>query len=1053
MAKYVDLPNLKENLTNFLNKKINPIYAKKTEIPSNVSELNNDKSYQTAEEVGKAVTDGVAKIVAGAPEDFDTLKEMSDWISSHETSAAAMNSAISDNSVAIANHTSNSDIHVTKAEKTKWNKLDSDLKDGTIIVAEATKATQDAQGNVIDTTYAKKTEVPQETIVDDALSSTSVNPVQNKTVKAEFDKLNSNLDGLGYGENGAKNLFEDEIKWMENITITRGTKSVSDGKITLTATSDDCYTDHYGNDWKNNGIKTIPCKPNTTYTFSWEYEGDSEGNIYIFENGSTNNMRDTINKAHKLSITTSADAEYLTVRVGVRNSGASITYWNFQIEEGDTATPYKPYIPSVKMLAEENSQQSIEAMDLKMLGWSVPKECPIQNEVNGNQFVQKVGRVALGSLNWTYDSSNGQFYSDVYSTLPSANEWNKNVYSLKYTMSIITIGLSDKSVGIYGGRIYIKDSSYTDVSAFKQAMQGQYLYYELATPITKTIDGNEAISQLKNDLSNLKDGTTPVAKAVADEDGNNIKSTYAKKTELDAKANIADPVFTGSFSQNRKSGSTIGTNSHAEGNNTTASGDNSHAEGNGATAKGYNSHAEGDSYAIGDFSHAEGNASKAEGDKSHAEGTRSWGLGNNSHAEGYQTTASGSSSHSEGSSTNRIDDITTDFSEEISISDIITLRKSNKFSLAHGYGSHVEGINSLALGRSSHAEGENTIASDTCSHAEGINTTASGNISHAEGNFTEASGLNSHAEGGGTVASGMQSHAEGKSTTASGDHSHAEGYSTTASGRCSHAEGDITIAAGDYQHVQGKYNVEDTTSAFIIGNGTDTSARSNAFSVKFNGVVKAASTITASTTADYAEFFEWLDENPNNEDRVGYFVTLDGNRIKIASDNDDYILGIVSGEPFVLGNGDCDTWNGMYLHDEFRRTIYEPAPKVEEVEIKEEREETYIDEETGEEKTRTVEVVVGHEFKEVEGEFDGIRPKLNPEYDNTQQYISRFDRKEWSPVGMLGVLAVRHDGTAKVNGYVTVNKDGIATACDRSIENSYRVIKANTDSVVEVIFK
>ena len=122
MAKYIDLPNLKENLTNFLNKKINPIYAKKTEIPSNVSELNNDKSYQTAEEVDQAVTNGVARIVAGAPEDFDTLKEMSDWISSHETSAAAMNSAISDNSVAIANHTSNSDIHVTKEEKTKWNK-------------------------------------------------------------------------------------------------------------------------------------------------------------------------------------------------------------------------------------------------------------------------------------------------------------------------------------------------------------------------------------------------------------------------------------------------------------------------------------------------------------------------------------------------------------------------------------------------------------------------------------------------------------------------------------------------------------------------------------------------------------------------------------------------------------------------------------------------------------------------------------------------------------------------------------------------------------------
>lgn len=102
---------------------------------------------------------------------------------------------------------------------------------------------------------------------------------------------------------------------------------------------------------------------------------------------------------------------------------------------------------------------------------------------------------------------------------------------------------------------------------------------------------------------------------------------------------------------------------------------------------------------------------------------------------------------------------------------------------------------------------------------------------------------------------------------------------------------------------------------------------------------------------------------------------------------------------------------------------------------------------------RSIEVVVSHEFKEVEGEFEGTRPKLNPNYDHTQTYISRFDRTERSPVGMLGVLAVRHDGTAKVNGYVTVNADGIATTCEKSAENAYRVIKSNTDSVVEIIFR
>ena len=320
--------------------------------------------------------------------------------------------------------------------------------------------------------------------------------------------------------------------------------------------------------------------------------------------------------------------------------------------------------------------------------------------------------------------------------------------------------------------------------------------------------------------------------------------------------------------------------------------------------------------------------------------------------------------------------------------------------------------------------------------------TTVGSYSHTEGYNTEASKICSHAEGQHTTASGQGSHAEGQSTTASGQGSHAEGYETTASGYYSHAEGYNTTASNSASHACGKFNVAMTAggnqtntvgTAFVIGNGTWHDKLSNAFSVQYNGTVKAKSTITASTTADYAEFFEWIDKNTDEEDRVGHFVTLDGDKIKIATSEDDYILGIVSGEPFVLGNGDCDTWNGMFLHDEFRRTMYEPAPKIIEI----------LDNEgnpTG-------------EYKEVEGEYEGTRPILNPDYDPTQKYISRFDRAEWSPVGMLGVLAVLHDGTAEVNGYVTVNNEGIATKCTRDARNSYRVIKKVSDKVVEVIFR
>lgn len=118
-----------------------------------------------------------------------------------------------------------------------------------------------------------------------------------------------------------------------------------------------------------------------------------------------------------------------------------------------------------------------------------------------------------------------------------------------------------------------------------------------------------------------------------------------------------------------------------------------------------------------------------------------------------------------------------------------------------------------------------------------------GDNAFAEGKNTTASGNNSHAEGYGTTASGGDAHAEGMSTTASGLASHAEGYRTAAQWDYAHAEGLGTVANGKSQHVAGEYNIINTapatqhraTYAHIVGNGTSTSARSNAHTLDWNG--------------------------------------------------------------------------------------------------------------------------------------------------------------------------------------------------------------------------
>lgn len=213
-----------------------------------------------------------------------------------------------------------------------------------------------------------------------------------------------------------------------------------------------------------------------------------------------------------------------------------------------------------------------------------------------------------------------------------------------------------------------------------------------------------------------------------------------------------------------------------------------------------------------------------------------------------------------------------------------------KGTIASGYYSHTEGYESVANNKSAHAEGHNTHASGLASHTEGIDTHANGDYSHAEGNNTYANGDFSHVEGATTYANKSGSHAEGTGTYADGIDSHAEGTLTSAYGRGSHAQGYRTEAHGPYSCTLGTYNKHDDAAfelstdttissdtiyftkngygaysqvnspsgnpvskgyyelasfnsiqkAFIIGSGTDSSTRSNALTVDWDGNIEAA---------------------------------------------------------------------------------------------------------------------------------------------------------------------------------------------------------------------
>lgn len=98
----------------------------------------------------------------------------------------------------------------------------------------------------------------------------------------------------------------------------------------------------------------------------------------------------------------------------------------------------------------------------------------------------------------------------------------------------------------------------------------------------------------------------------------------------------------------------------------------------------------------------------------------------------------------------------------------------------------------------------------------------------------------------------------------------------------------------------GEYNDDKSGLYFAVGGGSSNNDRKNIFEVDTHGNVNAAGTIT-SNGQDYAEYFKWLDGNSEGEDRAGIFVTLDGEKIRPATIDDDYILGITTRTAAIIG--------------------------------------------------------------------------------------------------------------------------------------------------------
>jgi hypothetical protein len=304
----------------------------------------------------------------------------------------------------------------------------------------------------------------------------SGNPVRNATISngiAYFDgvtvsqplvslKLNIPVTQTGSGTPSPDNIRD--FIGFSGVNVSRTGKNLFDinsDKITgayISSTGAIVY--QAGQDIYTEKIKF---KPSIRYTIS----GKSDTNtiiriaLYSANNSFIGRVLSTSMQNPVVTIMPTSQASYFVI-----NPDNTIT--DIQVEEGQQATAYEPFGNTYSI----SFGQTVYSANLDVLTGKLS----ITHSI-----------VDLGDLTWRYGSGSQVFYTeditDMSEAIPFDNMACSGFETLISTTSFVNMPNYSIKRGQSNTTIYVKDTDYTDADAFKTAVTGMKLVYELATPI------------------------------------------------------------------------------------------------------------------------------------------------------------------------------------------------------------------------------------------------------------------------------------------------------------------------------------------------------------------------------------------------------------------------------------------------------------------------------------------------------------------------------------------------------------------------------------------
>ena len=238
------------------------------------------------------------------------------------------------------------------------------------------------------------------------------------------------------------------------------------------------------------GTYTLTPFPNTTLNGNVHISFHTTGGTWI-----DHPISSTVN--YSVNPTTNIDKIYVYVPSG--SSVSNVVIKPMLIKGSTAPTEFQPYFTGIRdsavssVVSKDSNDTTIETYSipneiqaLTGYGWGVNDTCYNYIDFENKKFIQKVARVDLGSLD--YGTSYGASLFNFL--LSDVKGLTINLLNVIYTPTNDWTTFTNNDLMAYissGGMLILHNNSYTTAEAFKTAMSGVYLYYELETPIETDI--------------------------------------------------------------------------------------------------------------------------------------------------------------------------------------------------------------------------------------------------------------------------------------------------------------------------------------------------------------------------------------------------------------------------------------------------------------------------------------------------------------------------------------------------------------------------------------